>query len=120
MNSDLETAMAYTVQAIGRVKRLGQRRDEVHIWRFVAEGTVEAEISAEHELELRERDQRKHWLRANAERREKEEELEKEEERKKKEIAKKEAAEKKEAEKKKEREERLRETYGKNYERYFG
>ena len=28
-------------QAIGRVRRWGQPRSEVHVWRFVAGGTIE-------------------------------------------------------------------------------
>jgi hypothetical protein len=63
MNTDLETAMAYNIQAIGRVKRLGQTRDTVHVWRFVCEGTVEDEINAEHQLEMKTRNERKEALR---------------------------------------------------------
>lgn len=40
-----ELAMSYEMQAIGRVRRHGQQRSSVHIWRFVTCGTVEEEIT---------------------------------------------------------------------------
>eukprot|EP00933_Yihiella_yeosuensis_P082239 TRINITY_DN9602_c0_g1_i2.p1 TRINITY_DN9602_c0_g1~~TRINITY_DN9602_c0_g1_i2.p1 ORF type:complete len:679 (+),score=99.78 TRINITY_DN9602_c0_g1_i2:85-2037(+) len=41
--SSLEEAKAYEMQAIGRVRRLGQTR-AVHIWRFYASNTVEESL----------------------------------------------------------------------------
>jgi len=41
----LQTARDYEQQAIGRVRRVGQSREAVHIWRFVARDTVEEHIS---------------------------------------------------------------------------
>mmetsp|Transcript_12008 Transcript_12008/g.28094 ORF Transcript_12008/g.28094 Transcript_12008/m.28094 type:complete len:353 (+) Transcript_12008:3-1061(+) len=42
-----EEQRAYEAQAIGRVKRWGQTRT-VQVWRFVVEGTVEADLAAQH------------------------------------------------------------------------
>ena len=42
MNAEtLSTAVAYERQALARVRRVGQERDEVHVWRFIAKDTVE-------------------------------------------------------------------------------
>jgi len=49
-----EEAVAYEMQAVGRVRRPGQLR-KIHIWRFVTEGTVEQEITELHRKELWER-----------------------------------------------------------------
>jgi len=49
-----EEAVAFEMQAVGRVRRPGQLR-KIHIWRFVTEGTVEQEITEEHRKELWER-----------------------------------------------------------------
>lgn len=43
-----ERAVAYEMQALGRVRRCGQEARVVHLWRFVTRATVEEEISAEH------------------------------------------------------------------------
>lgn len=44
MNAEtLEVAKAYERQALGRVKRIGQKKD-VHLWRFVTKDTVEEHI----------------------------------------------------------------------------
>ncbi|CAE8660588.1 unnamed protein product [Polarella glacialis] len=43
------TARAYERQAIGRVRRVGQTRSEVHVWRFVSQHTVEEHISKLHQ-----------------------------------------------------------------------
>lgn len=48
----LETAIAYEKQAIGRVRRPGQQKDRVHVWRFISRGTVEEHISRRHQAEL--------------------------------------------------------------------
>jgi len=49
MNADsLDTAVAYERQALGRVRRVGQVRSEVHVWRFVARHTVEEHIHRLH------------------------------------------------------------------------
>jgi len=45
-----ERAVAYEMQALGRVRRCGQTASPVHLWRFVTLGTVEEEISKEHQL----------------------------------------------------------------------
>lgn len=47
MAASSEEQRAYEAQAVGRVCRWGQRR-QVHVWRFVMEGTVEADIAARH------------------------------------------------------------------------
>ena len=42
MNAEtLSTAVAYERQALARVRRVGQERSEVHVWRFVTRETVE-------------------------------------------------------------------------------
>lgn len=41
---DLATALAHEEQAIGRVKRIGQQKKQIHVYRFCAEATVEAEL----------------------------------------------------------------------------
>lgn len=42
MNAEtLSTAVAYEKQALARVRRVGQERSEVHVWRFVTRETVE-------------------------------------------------------------------------------
>merc|ERR1712146_36420 len=51
-----EEAVAFEMQAIGRVKRPGQTR-KIHIWRFVTVGTIEEEITQRHQKELWERQQ---------------------------------------------------------------
>jgi len=45
-----DRAVAYEMQALGRVRRCGQEADRVHLYRFVTRGTVEEEISREHQL----------------------------------------------------------------------
>lgn len=40
-----EEQEAYESQAVGRIRRWGQKR-QVHVWRFVMEGTVEADFAA--------------------------------------------------------------------------
>mmetsp|Transcript_87401 Transcript_87401/g.280337 ORF Transcript_87401/g.280337 Transcript_87401/m.280337 type:complete len:1001 (-) Transcript_87401:1164-4166(-) len=47
-----ERAVAYEAQAIGRCRRWGQEKSEVHCWRFVTRGTVEEAITAAHRKEL--------------------------------------------------------------------
>lgn len=47
-----ERAVAYEAQAIGRCRRWGQERPEVHCWRFVTRGTVEENITRKHRKEL--------------------------------------------------------------------
>lgn len=44
-HEDQERASAWEAQAIGRVTRPGQLR-RVHVWRFLARSTVEAELAA--------------------------------------------------------------------------
>jgi len=49
MNAEtVETAAAYERQALGRVRRIGQTRKEVHVWRFVTKQTVEEHICRLH------------------------------------------------------------------------
>ncbi len=40
----VERAAAHEKQALGRVQRVGQKRKEVHVWRFVTRETVESHI----------------------------------------------------------------------------
>lgn len=50
MNADtLSTAVAYEKQALARVRRVGQMRSEVHVWRFVTRHTVEEHIHSLHQ-----------------------------------------------------------------------
>lgn len=42
-----EEQQAYEAQAVGRVRRWGQKK-EVQVWRFVMEGTIEADLAARH------------------------------------------------------------------------
>jgi hypothetical protein len=51
-----EKAVSFEMQAIGRVRRHGQLKDTVHVWRFVTLDTVEEEITRRHQAELFERD----------------------------------------------------------------
>jgi hypothetical protein len=51
-----DEAVAFEMQAVGRVRRPGQQR-KIHIWRFVTVDTVEQEITEEHQKELWERQQ---------------------------------------------------------------
>jgi len=46
-----EEAVAFEMQAVGRVRRPGQQR-KIHIWRFVTIGTIEQQITEEHQREL--------------------------------------------------------------------
>jgi len=49
MNAEsLSTAVAYERQALARVRRVGQARSEVHVWRFVTRHTVEEHIHRLH------------------------------------------------------------------------
>lgn len=56
--STKEEAVAFEMQAVGRVRRPGQQR-KIHIWRFVTMETIEQEITEEHQRELWERQQAK-------------------------------------------------------------
>lgn len=47
-----ESAVAYERQAVARVRRPGQERDRVYIWRFVSQGTIEESITKSHQQEL--------------------------------------------------------------------
>lgn len=49
-----EEAVAFEMQAIGRVRRPGQLR-RIHIWRFVTMDTIEQAITEQHQRELWER-----------------------------------------------------------------
>lgn len=49
-----EEAVAFEMQAVGRVRRPGQQR-KIHIWRFVTVGTIEQTITEDHQRELWER-----------------------------------------------------------------
>lgn len=49
-----EEAVAYEMQAMGRVRRPGQTR-KIHIWRFVTVNTVEQVITEQHQKDLWER-----------------------------------------------------------------
>eukprot|EP00933_Yihiella_yeosuensis_P060080 TRINITY_DN6206_c0_g2_i1.p1 TRINITY_DN6206_c0_g2~~TRINITY_DN6206_c0_g2_i1.p1 ORF type:complete len:636 (+),score=126.22 TRINITY_DN6206_c0_g2_i1:218-1909(+) len=47
-----EESVAFELQAIGRVRRWGQPRSEIHVWRFCTMGTVEEEITRRHQKEI--------------------------------------------------------------------
>jgi len=47
-----ERAVSFELQAIGRAWRHGQRRDVVHVWRYVTAGTVEQAITEQHAAAL--------------------------------------------------------------------
>lgn len=47
-----EKAVAHELQAIGRARRHGQRKDVVHVWRFVTVDTVEQALTERHQSEL--------------------------------------------------------------------
>jgi len=47
-----ERAVSFELQAIGRARRHGQRRDVVHVWRFVTAGTLEQVITEKHQSAL--------------------------------------------------------------------
>jgi len=49
-----DEAVAFEMQAVGRVRRPGQQR-KIFVWRFVTVGTVEQQITEEHQQELWER-----------------------------------------------------------------
>jgi len=49
-----EEAVAFEMQAVGRVRRPGQQK-KIHIWRFVTLDTIEQQITEEHQRELWER-----------------------------------------------------------------
>merc|ERR1719235_1392440 len=51
-----EKAVSFEMQAIGRVRRHGQLKNPVHVWRFVTMDTVEEEITRRHRAELFERE----------------------------------------------------------------
>lgn len=51
-----ELAIGHELQAIGRVRRHGQPRDTVHVWRFVTADTVEQSITERHQAGLWERE----------------------------------------------------------------
>lgn len=56
MNADTEEqAVAFELQAIGRIRRWGQLRPEVHLWRFCALGTAEEELTRLHRREILDR-----------------------------------------------------------------
>ena len=41
---NLELATSFEQQAIGRIRRIGQKASTVHVWRFVTRGTVEEHV----------------------------------------------------------------------------
>jgi len=47
-----EQSIAYELQAIGRARRHGQRRDVVHVWRFVTADTLEQTLTQRHQAVL--------------------------------------------------------------------
>eukprot|EP00929_Paragymnodinium_shiwhaense_P001824 TRINITY_DN102030_c0_g1_i1.p1 TRINITY_DN102030_c0_g1~~TRINITY_DN102030_c0_g1_i1.p1 ORF type:complete len:1008 (+),score=202.88 TRINITY_DN102030_c0_g1_i1:153-3026(+) len=47
--STLSEARAYEQQAIARVRRIGQERSEIHVWRFIARDTVDQHMSDLHQ-----------------------------------------------------------------------
>merc|ERR1712187_297604 len=61
-----EEAVAFEMQAVGRVRRPGQQR-KIYIWRFVTIGTIEQQITEDHQRELWERQQSATWCGTQAE-----------------------------------------------------
>eukprot|EP01063_Lacrimia_lanifica_P028433 TRINITY_DN4152_c0_g1_i1.p1 TRINITY_DN4152_c0_g1~~TRINITY_DN4152_c0_g1_i1.p1 ORF type:complete len:1382 (+),score=305.65 TRINITY_DN4152_c0_g1_i1:60-4148(+) len=51
--ADVTKAAAYELQAIGRVRRLGQPREKVHVYRFVTNQTVEEVMTKEREEQMK-------------------------------------------------------------------
>jgi SNF2 family DNA or RNA helicase len=51
-----ETAIGYELQAIGRARRHGQKRNTVHVHRFVTVNTIEQSITERHQAALWERE----------------------------------------------------------------
>jgi len=47
-----ERAIEHELQAIGRARRPGQKRDVVHVWRFVTVDTIEQLMTERHQAEL--------------------------------------------------------------------
>eukprot|EP00928_Gymnodinium_smaydae_P090680 TRINITY_DN7443_c0_g2_i1.p1 TRINITY_DN7443_c0_g2~~TRINITY_DN7443_c0_g2_i1.p1 ORF type:complete len:1719 (+),score=336.34 TRINITY_DN7443_c0_g2_i1:152-5308(+) len=47
-----ERAVAYELQAIGRARRQGQRKNVVHVWRFVTAETLEQSLTQRHQAGL--------------------------------------------------------------------
>lgn len=48
-----DEARATELQAVGRARRIGQKRDKVVVWHFVAKRTIEEAISVEHEQRIK-------------------------------------------------------------------
>merc|ERR1719183_934267 len=49
MNAEtVPMAVSYEQQAVARVRRIGQARSEIHVYRFVTRGTVEEHITRLH------------------------------------------------------------------------
>eukprot|EP00927_Polykrikos_kofoidii_P076842 TRINITY_DN73869_c0_g1_i1.p1 TRINITY_DN73869_c0_g1~~TRINITY_DN73869_c0_g1_i1.p1 ORF type:complete len:1614 (+),score=250.98 TRINITY_DN73869_c0_g1_i1:97-4938(+) len=64
MNAEtLDKRVAYELQAIGRVRRYGQQKKEVHVWKFLAINTVETEMFRETRQALEDREWHKEKLR---------------------------------------------------------
>ncbi len=66
---NVDKAIAYELQAIGRIRRLGQERKEIHVWRFVTQDTVEWDITQHHKREIAKRDEGKANIEENNRRR---------------------------------------------------
>jgi len=48
---NLATAISYEKQAIARVRRCGQEKERVYVWRFISMGTIEEHITRRHQRE---------------------------------------------------------------------
>merc|ERR1712190_624343 len=49
--TSVATAKAYEQQAVARVRRIGQSRPEIHVWRFVTRDTIEEHMHNLHTSE---------------------------------------------------------------------
>eukprot|EP00392_Amoebophrya_sp_AT5.2_P013519 g13643.t1 len=58
----VDRAIAFELQAIGRIRRYGQQAAAIHVWRFLTLNSVEEEIVREHAKAIRERQETKKEL----------------------------------------------------------
>ncbi|CAD7941861.1 unnamed protein product [Amoebophrya sp. A25] len=58
----LDKAVSFELQAIGRIRRYGQKASAIHVWRFLTLGTVEEDVVREHGLAIKQREQSKRAL----------------------------------------------------------
>ncbi|CAD7974512.1 unnamed protein product [Amoebophrya sp. A120] len=53
--ADFQEGISAEMQAIGRVRRVGQESKQIFVWRFFAKNTVEEEVTLQHEMEVKRR-----------------------------------------------------------------